>query len=83
MAMPSKVGDVVCWTGIAAHFFCGQTGLVLQLRPDKNGIRLLDECVVLSSAGHIGIYYLAELALLTSTPPTRQANNPFLRDKLI
>ena len=59
-----KVGDVVCWTGIAARFFCGETGLVLEVRPNKDGVQLLDECVVLSSGGYVGIYYMAELALL-------------------
>jgi hypothetical protein len=82
--LPSKVGDVVCWTGVAAHFFFGQTGLVLELRPNKDGVRLLDECVVLSSAGHIGIYYLTELALLASDAVPRRTNKGvFSRDKLI
>jgi hypothetical protein len=82
--LPSKVGDVVCWKGIAAHFFCGQTGLVLELRPNKEGVPLLDECVVLSTAGHVGIYYLAELAVVGSDPTLVRTNKGvFSRDKLI
>jgi hypothetical protein len=40
--LPSNVGDVVCWKGIAAHFFSGQTGLVLELRLNKDGISILE-----------------------------------------
>ena len=69
--------------GIAPHFFCGQTGLVLEVRPNKDGVPLLDECVVLSAAGHVGIYYLAELAVVGSDPTLLQNKGVFSRDRLI
>ena len=62
-----KVGDVVRWSGIAARCFCDETAVVIDVRPNKAGIEIMDEYAVRSDSGRCGTYYAAELERASST----------------
>lgn len=71
-----RMGDAVRWTGIAASCFCGETAVVLEVRPNKRGIELMDEYVVLSGNGYIGTYYAGELDAVPPAPARLNAPAP-------
>ncbi len=71
-----RVGDAVRWIGIAASCFCGETAVVLEVRPNARGIELMDEYVVLSSNGYIGTYYAGELGVVPPAPAPLNALAP-------
>jgi hypothetical protein len=55
------VGDLVHWTAVAARMFGNETGVVVEVVTNKDGVEALDQYRVVHSDGHDGIYYAAEL----------------------